>query len=290
MQLALMCGGLTLATWGCGFLSLVFKGEDQQTLQETEVCDDLSSGLAAEVPLVVELRTDQAGTTRYRDLSLGGTEVDLQWVPIPNQHADAAGWVQAGNFTKMDFQPPLQRALMPDSVIYIVYAPADARDAAEQGQLNALNSAFGPSLGAFIGRAACIVTPLCTSCRAISPHGSEPGLSKNAVVDRRETKLRRAMSATQIYFNPWDPASMRIRTRTTHRCRLAGAVWFRGTLRPSESARWKLGSAKSLRGCSTRFSARASLIRHADAHQSPPGVTKNDQQCCHALTAVGAAR
>lgn len=149
MQLALMCGGLTLATWGCGFLSLVFKGEDQQTLQETEVCDDLSSGLAAEVPLVVELRTDQAGTTRYRDLSLGGTEVDLQWVPIPNQHADAAGWVQAGNFTKMDFQPPLQRALMPDSVIYIVYAPADARDAAEQGQLNALNSAFGPEFGSF---------------------------------------------------------------------------------------------------------------------------------------------
>ena len=149
MQLALMCGGLTLATWGCGFLSLVFKGEDQQTLQETEVCDDLSSGLAAEVPLVVELRTDKAGTTRYRDLSLGGTEVDPQWVPIPNQHADAAGWVQAGNFTKMDFQPPLQRALTPDSVIYIVYAPADARDAAEQGKLNALNSAFGPEFGSF---------------------------------------------------------------------------------------------------------------------------------------------
>jgi hypothetical protein len=149
MQLALMCGGLTLATWGCGFLSLVFKGEDQQTLQETEVCDDLSSGLAAEVPLVVELRTDKAGTTRYRDLSLGGTEVDPQWVPIPNQHADAAGWVQAGNFAKMDFQPPLQRALTPDSVIYIVYAPADARDATEQGQLNALNSAFGLEFGSF---------------------------------------------------------------------------------------------------------------------------------------------
>ena len=53
--------------------------------------------------------------------------------------------------------------------------------------------------------AVCIVTPLCTSCRAVSPHGSEPGFSKNAVVDRREAKLGRAMSATQIYFNPWDP-------------------------------------------------------------------------------------
>lgn len=149
MQLALMCGGLTLATWGCGFLSLVFKGEDQQTLQETEVCDDLSSGLAAEVPLVVELRTDQAGTTRYRDLSLGGTEVDPQWVPIPNQHADAAGWVQAGNFTKMDFQPPLQAALTPGSSTYVAYAPADARDATGEGQLKALNQSFGPEFGSF---------------------------------------------------------------------------------------------------------------------------------------------
>jgi hypothetical protein len=148
-QLALMCGGLTLATWGCGFLSLVFKGEDQQTLQEVEVCDDLGSEVPSQVPSLVELRTDKSGTSRYRSLRLGGTDVDPQWVPMPDQHADATGWLQAGNFIKMDFQPPLQRALTPDSVTYVAYAPDDVRDATEQGQLNALNLDFGPDFGSF---------------------------------------------------------------------------------------------------------------------------------------------
>ncbi len=149
MQLALMCGGLALTTSGCGFLSLIFNGEDQQTRRETEVCDDLASEFSSNVPSLVELRTDKAGTTRYRSLGLGGTDVDPQWVPMPNRHADAAGWLQAGNFIKMDFQPPLQRALTPDSVTYVAYAPADARGATEQDQLNALNMAFGPEFGSF---------------------------------------------------------------------------------------------------------------------------------------------
>ena len=104
---------------------------------------------SSQVPSLVELRTDKSGTSRYRALRLGGTDVDPQWVPMPNQHADATGWLQAGNFAKMDFEPPLQRALTPDSVTYVVYAPADVRDATEQGQLNTLNSAFGPEFGSF---------------------------------------------------------------------------------------------------------------------------------------------
>jgi hypothetical protein len=149
MQVALVCAGLTLATSGCGFLSMVFNGEDQQALRETGVCDSLASGFAAEVPQLVELRTDKAGSTRYRDLALGGTEVDPQWVPMPNPHADATGWIPAGNFVKLDFQPPLQPALTPGSVTYVAYAPADARDATGEGQLKALNQSFGPEFGSF---------------------------------------------------------------------------------------------------------------------------------------------
>jgi hypothetical protein len=108
MQLALMCGGLALATWGCGFADMVFNGEDSQTMNEAKVCDDVGAEYSSKIPLLVELRTDKAGATRYRALSLGGTEMDPQWVPVPDQHADATGWLQAGNFTKMDFQPPLQ--------------------------------------------------------------------------------------------------------------------------------------------------------------------------------------
>jgi hypothetical protein len=148
-QLALMCGGLALATWGCGFLDMVFNGENSQTMQEANACEDLSAEYSSKIPLLVELRTDKAGTTCYRDLRLGGTEVDPQWVPIPNPHADATGWLQAGHFTKMDFQPPLQPALTPGSSTYVAYAPADARDETEQGQLNTLNAAFAPESGTF---------------------------------------------------------------------------------------------------------------------------------------------
>jgi hypothetical protein len=104
MQLALMGGGLALAASGCGFLALVFEGEDRQTIRQEGICDDLASEFSSEVPALVELRTDKTGTTRYRALRLGGTDVDPQWVPMPDQHADATGWVKAGNFTKMDFQ------------------------------------------------------------------------------------------------------------------------------------------------------------------------------------------
>jgi hypothetical protein len=149
MLLAPMCGGLALATWGCALGALAFKGDYQQTMRDAEVCDGLSSEVPTEVPSLVELRTDKSDTTRYRALRLGGTEIDPQWVPIPDQHADATGWIQAGNFTKMDFQPPLQRELTPGSVTYVAFAPEDARDAPEQAQLNALNFAFGPEFGSF---------------------------------------------------------------------------------------------------------------------------------------------
>jgi hypothetical protein len=121
------------------------QDESHQSMENEEMCDDLTN----EVPLLVELKTDKAGTTRYRDLSLVGADIDPQWVPLPNQTADATGWVQATNFVKMDFNPPLQSALTPDSVTYVAYAAAEAHDSNEQGQLNALNLAFGPGFGTF---------------------------------------------------------------------------------------------------------------------------------------------
>jgi hypothetical protein len=58
-----MCGGLALATWGCGFLNMGFNGENSQTMQEANACEDLSAEYSSEIPLLVELRTDKAGTT-----------------------------------------------------------------------------------------------------------------------------------------------------------------------------------------------------------------------------------
>ena len=128
---------------------MVLNGEDSQTMREANLCDDLGSEYSSRIPLLVELRTDKAGTTRYRDLRLGGTEVDPQWAPMPNQHADATGWAPAGNFIKMDFQPPLQHALTPDSVTYVAYAPAEKR-ATTLSKRNLTRSIWrGPEFGSF---------------------------------------------------------------------------------------------------------------------------------------------
>ncbi len=112
---------------------------------DSDACDELS----LEIPMLVELRTDAAGTTRYRELSLGGANLDPQWEAMPNQDTKDGGWKLASNFTKMDFQPPLQSELSANSVTYVAYAASDARDATEQDQLNALEIGFGHGLGTF---------------------------------------------------------------------------------------------------------------------------------------------
>jgi hypothetical protein len=149
IRFALLSGVIALAAWGCGFLSLIFNGEDPQAIQEAEAYDQLSSGPASELPMLVELRTDRNSVTSYRDLRLGGSGVDPQWIPTRDAKADAGGWVPTGNFMTMGFQPPLQRALAPDSVTFVAYAPSDPLDDAEHNQLHELDSVFGPELGTF---------------------------------------------------------------------------------------------------------------------------------------------
>jgi hypothetical protein len=113
--------------------------------RESDACDEL----ALEIPMLVELRTDATGTTRYRELSLGGADLDPQWEAMPNQDTHNGGWKLASNFTRMHFDPPVQSAFTANSVSYIAYAASDARDATEQDQLNALTIGFGSSIGTF---------------------------------------------------------------------------------------------------------------------------------------------
>jgi hypothetical protein len=112
---------------------------------DSDVCDELSQ----EVPMLVELKTDTTGTTRYRELSLVGSDLDPEWAAMPNQDTKDGGWKLASNFTKMHFQPSLQSELTANSIAYVAYAAADAHDVTEQDQLNALEIGFGPAMGTF---------------------------------------------------------------------------------------------------------------------------------------------
>lgn len=174
MRAALMCGAVVMAvtTGGCWMAALQLapmalqaaaavgsgaahvaeaatisshEGSYEAAMHRGEVCDDL----ATEIPLLTELQTDSKGATRYRQLSLGGPDLEPQWEAMPNRDGSAQAWRTANNFTKMDFQPPLQDALTPDSTTYVAYAPAQVQNATEQNELNALVEAFGPHFGTF---------------------------------------------------------------------------------------------------------------------------------------------
>ena len=151
---------------------------DSQTMQEANVCDDLGSEYSSKIPLLVELRTDKAGITRYRALSLGGTDMEPQWVSIPNPHAGATGWLQAENFTKMDFQPPLQPALTLVRRLTSPTRPPTRATRRRRGNLTRSIWLLLRNLEPSTGTVACIVTPLCTSCRAIRPRSSRKLVSE----------------------------------------------------------------------------------------------------------------
>jgi hypothetical protein len=112
-----------------------------QLARDTEPCDMGERPL----PRLIELRTDQLGTTMYRPLNLGGPMVD----PQAQQSGGLGAWRDLGDLAGMHFQPALQSQLAPSSVTFLAYAPTQAHNPVEQRQLDALNHDFGPTSGIF---------------------------------------------------------------------------------------------------------------------------------------------
>lgn len=98
------------------------------------------------LPQLIELRTDNLGTTMYRPLNLGGPMVDPQAQAV-GQIGHLGAWRAMGDLAGMNFQPPLQSQLAPSSVIFLAFAPVQVRDPTEQSQLDALHHDFGPTSG-----------------------------------------------------------------------------------------------------------------------------------------------
>jgi hypothetical protein len=129
---------------GSGVTSSARSGHKTDAAEDAEICD--MGG--RQVPPLIELRTDKLGTTLYRPMTPRGPQADPQVTAIMNQLGNG-GWRMAGNFTTMNFQPPLQHVLVPSSVTYLAYAPAEIRDPSEHAQADALNQNFAPTTGTF---------------------------------------------------------------------------------------------------------------------------------------------
>lgn len=115
-----------------------------QTAPDTEPCDMGERPL----PQLLELRTDNLGSTTYRPLNPGAPIIDRQ-VQQSSGTDNSAPWRAMGDLAGRNFQPPLEGQLAPSSVVFLAYAPAQVRSSAERNQLDALNHDFGAVSGTF---------------------------------------------------------------------------------------------------------------------------------------------
>jgi hypothetical protein len=143
MAVAPMAVNLVRAAGG-GVASATKSARTTDGAQDVELCD--MGG--RQLPPLIELRTDKLGTTLYRPFTPNGPHSDPRVAAVVNREQDRR-WKLAGNFTTMNFKPPLQNVLVARSVTYLAYAPAEARDPVEHAEVDALNQNFGPQTGTF---------------------------------------------------------------------------------------------------------------------------------------------
>lgn len=127
-----------------GISSPVHAAKNNQVVQHMEPCD---MG-ALLLPGLIELRTDRLGKTMYRTLKPSGPTIDLQAQQAVGQIGGPGEWRAMAELSGMHFQPPLQSQLVPSSIIFLAYAPAQVHDPAERSQFDALSNEFAP-IGTF---------------------------------------------------------------------------------------------------------------------------------------------
>ena len=106
-------------------------------------------------PSIIEFRTDQSGSTIWRELGLGGSADAPRWAVVAAADSATAkdvapgGWSPANNLSHMNFAPALKPDPKPGNQSFLAYAPAESHTAPERDQLASLVLDFGPVAGTF---------------------------------------------------------------------------------------------------------------------------------------------
>ncbi|HEY6419883.1 MAG TPA: hypothetical protein VIX59_12830 [Candidatus Binataceae bacterium] len=140
-------GAVYAASGVTGMMKGKHAPDDQQSMDvgEQGVCDQLQQ----EVPGVIEVRMSNAGSFEYREMRLGGTTDEAQWIAFTDTETAAGGWRPAVNFLQMNFTPPLSSALSDEYFNYIAYAPAQSESEAEKDRNTSMDLNFGKTVGTF---------------------------------------------------------------------------------------------------------------------------------------------
>jgi hypothetical protein len=108
-------------------------------------CDQLE----VEVPDVIELRRSLTGSPEYRELEIGDTLAQRQWLPLADSETTPDGWRPAVNFLQMNFTPPLGAVVPETASSFLAYTPSKVITAADGDRLTAMTSNFGRPIGTF---------------------------------------------------------------------------------------------------------------------------------------------
>jgi hypothetical protein len=117
----------------------------QRVMDSADKCDQLE----AEVPGVIELRRSAAGAPEYRELRLGDSLDERQWIPVANNETTADGWRPAVNFLQMNFLPPLGAVVPETASNFLAYTPSQFISVADGDRYAAMASNFGKPAGTF---------------------------------------------------------------------------------------------------------------------------------------------
>jgi hypothetical protein len=121
------------------------EDERQSAMNSGDSCDQLE----VQVPDVIELRRSAAGAPEYRELEIGDTLAQRQWLPLVDSETTPDGWRPAVNFLQMNFSPPLGAVVPETASSYLAYTPSKVITAADGDRLIAMSTNFGRPIGTF---------------------------------------------------------------------------------------------------------------------------------------------
>jgi hypothetical protein len=124
------------------------EDERQSAMNSGDSCNQLE----VQVPDVIELRRSAAGAPEYRELEIGDTLAQRQWLPLVDSETTPDGWRPAVNFLQMNFSPPLGAVVPETASSYLAYTPSKVITAADGDRLIAMSTNFGRPLGTFTWR------------------------------------------------------------------------------------------------------------------------------------------
>ena len=101
------------------------------------------------VPYIAEIRTESGQPAKLRQWTIGIVKGEQRWTVVHDQGTDSKGWRTETALSQLNFNPPLETALVSTKSRYMISALADPTSALEANQLLSLTIVFGPRVGTY---------------------------------------------------------------------------------------------------------------------------------------------